>query len=180
MWSHRPSHATHWSYDHMIYKHMIYKKGFISTFVRAMATNFSKVWLKLSWPQPSSHVTHLSCDTLYEQKGASPVSQRQLPLNLVGLWSRVKGPHLLFQVTCRSSDHVVFEKRHVSTNARPQNSAGDMKHRKTHKSEAFFCYSKDMNIWFTSIYTTLRISKSEKHYFHISNTFFRSSFYNKI
>ena len=50
----------------------------------------------------------------------------------------MKGPHLLFQVTCRSIDHVSFEKRHVFTNARPQNSAGVTKHRKTHKSKAFF------------------------------------------
>ena len=46
------------------------------------------------------------------------------------------GSHLLFQVTCISSDHVLFEKREVPTNARPYNSAGDMKHRKTHKLKA--------------------------------------------
>ena len=61
--------------------------------------------------------------TLYSQKCTSPVSQRQWPLKLVGLWVRVKRLHLLFQVTFRPSDHVVFEKRHVSTNARSQNSA---------------------------------------------------------
>ena len=80
--------------------------------------------------------------TLYLQKFASPVSQRQWPLNLVGLWVRVKRPHLFFQVTCRSSDHVLFEKRHVSTNAKPQNSAGDIKHRKTHKSKAFLLFKR--------------------------------------
>ena len=46
--------------------------------------------------------------TLYLQKGASPISQRQWPLNLVGLWVRVKGPHLLFQVTCWSSYYVLL------------------------------------------------------------------------
>ena len=80
--------------------------------------------------------------TLYLQKGASPISQRQWPLNLVGLWVRVKGPHLLFQVTFRSNDHVLFEKRNVSTNARSQNSAGDIKHRKPHKSKAFLVIEK--------------------------------------
>ena len=55
------------------------------------------------------------------RKGASSFSHRQWPSNFVGLWVRVKGHYLLFQVTCWSSDHVLFEK-HESTNARPQNS----------------------------------------------------------
>ena len=54
----------------------------------------------------------------------------------------MKGPHLLFQVTCQSSDHVLFEKCHVSTNTRPQNSAGDIKHRKTHKPKKIFVIEK--------------------------------------
>ena len=54
----------------------------------------------------------------------------------------MKGPHLLFQVTYRSSDHVLFEKRHVSTNAGPQNSDGYIKHRKTHTPKAFFVVQK--------------------------------------
>ena len=54
----------------------------------------------------------------------------------------MKRPHLLFQVTYRSSDHVLFEKRHVFTNARPQNSAGDIKHSETQKSNAFFVIQK--------------------------------------
>ena len=53
-----------------------------------------------------------------------------------------KGPHLLFQATCLSSGQVLFEKRHVSINARPQNSAGDIKNRKTHKSKDFFVIQK--------------------------------------
>ena len=61
---------------------------------------------------------------------------------MVGFRVRVKGPHLLFQGICRSSNHVLFEKRHVSTNARPQNSVGDIKHRKTHKTKAFFVIQK--------------------------------------
>ena len=50
----------------------------------------------------------------------------------------MKGSHLPFQVNCRSSDKVLFEKRHVSTKAMPKNSAGDIKHRKTHKPKDFF------------------------------------------
>ena len=79
--------------------------------------------------------------TLYSQKGASPVSQCQLP-NLVGLLVRAKESHLLFQLTCRSRDYVFFEKHHVSTGARPQNSTGDTKHKKTHESKAFFVIQK--------------------------------------
>ena len=116
----------------------------------------------LGWGYLTHRVTllidHYHVITLYWQKGASPVSQSQWPSNLAGLWVRVKGSHLLFQVTCRSSDHVLFEKRHVSTNARSQNSAGDIKQRKKCQIKSFFCYLKDINIWFTLIYTTLKIS----------------------
>ena len=55
---------------------------------------------------------------------------------------RVERPHLLFQVTCRSSDHVLFGKRHGSTNKKLQNAAADIKHRKTHKSKTFFVIQK--------------------------------------
>ena len=147
----------------------------------------------LSWVDHNHRVTWLINPVikLHPQKGASPVSQYQWLLNLVGLYDRVKGPHLLFQVTSWSSDHVLFEKRHVHTSARSQNSVEEMKHTETHKflifcsffDFALFCYSNDINIWFTSIYTTLKISKSEKYYFDIwsanCHTFFRSSFYNK-
>ena len=105
-------------------------------------------WVK--WP-----IYHVI--TLYSQKGASPVSQRQWPSNIVVLGVRVKEPHQLFHVNYRLSDRELFEKRHISTNAGLQNSAKDIKHRKTYKSKAFFCYSKDINIWFISTYTTISI-----------------------
>ena len=54
--SHPSSHETNWSYD------LIYTKSFTFTFARAIATNFSKVWLKSGWLQQSIHMTHLSCD----------------------------------------------------------------------------------------------------------------------
>ena len=116
LWLGYLTHGVTWLIDYVITWYA--KKPFISTFARTMVTNLSKAWLKLSWPQTSNHVTHLSCDRVM-QKGASPISQHQLPLNLVGLWIKVKEPHLLFQVTCRSSYHVLFEKPHVFTNARP-------------------------------------------------------------
>ena len=137
LWYSHVSHVTHWSCDLVICK-----QSFISILARTMVTNFSKVWLKLSWPQPSSYVTHLSCHTLYLKKSASPVSKRQWPLNLVRLWVWVKWPHLLFPVTCWESDNVLFKKCNVSSNARLQNSAGDIKHRKTHKSKAFSVIQK--------------------------------------
>ena len=87
----------------------------------------------LSWVDHNHRVTWLIYHviTLYSQKWASPVSQRRWPSNLVGLWVRVKKPHLLFKVNCRLSNRVFFEKRHVSINAGLQNSAADIKHRKT-------------------------------------------------
>ena len=125
--SHPTSHVTHWSRDHVICKrNPILARCDLS----GVDHNHRVTWI----------IYHVI--TLHSQKGASPVSQCQWPLNLVGLWVRVKGPHLLFQVTCRSSDHVLSEKRHISTNARPHNSAGDIKHRKTHKSKTFFAIQK--------------------------------------
>ena len=121
-----------------------------------MATNFTKIWLKLHRPQPSNHVTCLSCDYVIFPKRC--ISSFATPTNLLGFWVKVKGLYLHFQVTCRSSDHVLFKKRHASTNPRPRNSAGDIQHRKTHKSKTF-CHLKDITIWFTSIYITLKISK---------------------
>ena len=55
-------------------------------------------------------------------------------------------PHLIFKVTCQLSDHVLFEKRHASTNAKPQNSAGDVKRRKTQKSKVFFVVQKILTL----------------------------------
>ena len=149
-----PSHVTHWSCDHVILK-----KALSLLSLGQWPPILSKC--HLSWVEHNHRVTwtiyHVI--TLYSQKGASPVSQRQWQPDLVGLWDRVKGHHLFFQVTCRSSDHVLFEKHHVSTNSRPQNSAGDMEKWKNPQIKSLFCYSKDINIWFTSIYATLKISR---------------------
>ena len=131
------SQVTHCSCDHVILK-------------KPLSPSSLGQWspilgrCDLSWVDYSHWVTWLVYHviTLYSQKGASSVSQRQWPSSLVGLWFRVKGSHLLFQVAWRSSDHVFFEKRHVSTKARPQNSAGDIKHRKTHKSKAFLLFKR--------------------------------------
>ena len=150
------THRVAWLIDHVI---MWYAK-------KALSPLWLGQWppilarYNLIWVDDNYRVTRFIYHeiTLYSQKGASPVSRRQWPLNLVGLWVTLKGPNLFFQVTCRSGDHVLFEKRNVSTNARPQNSGGDIKHRKTHKSKSF-CYSKDIEIWYTSIYTTLKISR---------------------
>ena len=65
-------------------------------------------------------------------------------------------PHIL--LICRSSDHVLFEIRHVSTNARPQNLPGYIKHRKTHKSKAFSVIQKIFKFYSHRIHA-LKISK---------------------
>ena len=135
--SHSPPHVTHWSHDHVILK-------------KALSPPSPGQWpsflarCDLIWVDHNHRVTWLTYHviTLYSQKGVSPVSQRQWSSNLLGLWVRVKGPQLLLQVTYRSRDYVIFEKHRVSTNARPQNSAGDIKHRKTHKPKAFFVIQK--------------------------------------
>ena len=85
--------------------------------------------------------------TWYAKKALSPPSLGQWPPILARCDLRcdlvtVKAPHLLFQVTCRSSDHVLFEKLHVFTNARPQNSVGNTKHRKTHEWKVFLVIQK--------------------------------------
>ena len=72
-----------WSFD--------IKKNFISSFARTMATNFSKVWLKSSWPQPVTWLIYHAIK-LYLQKCTSPVSQHQWPL-----WVRVKRLQLLLK-----------------------------------------------------------------------------------
>ena len=90
---HPPSHVTHWSPGQVMFQ-----KGFIFTFARTMATNFSKVWLKLSWSQALSHMTHLSRDHVIFAKRCISSFTAQ---------GRVNEPHLLFQVNCRS--HAFWE-----------------------------------------------------------------------
>ena len=128
--SHSPSHVTHWECNHVLLKKALSPPS-LGQWPSILAR------CDLSWVDRNHVVTWLIYHviTLYSQKGGSPVSQHQWPSNLVGLWVRVKGPHLLFQVTRRSSNHVLFEKLHVSTNARPQNSTEYIKYRKTHRSK---------------------------------------------
>ena len=135
--SHPLSHVTHWSCDHVTCK-----KTFFSTFARTVATNFNKVWLKLSWPQISSHVTHLSYDHVIISKRciSSFTTPMTIKLGRVMSWSEGAPPTLSSNFLIKWSR--AFEKHHVSTNARPQNSVGDIKHRKTHKSKAFFVIQK--------------------------------------
>ena len=137
---------------------------------KALSVPFLGQWLPtlancdLSWVDYNHWVTWpvYQVITLYLQKSASPVLQRQWPSNLVGLWLRVKEPHLLFQVNCRSSDRVLFEKHRVFTNAGLQNWAGDIK-QKNLRIKSFFCYLKDINIWFISIYTTVSEINNQKN-----------------
>ena len=136
--SHPISHLTHWSCYHVICKKYLFPPS-----LRQWLPVLSR-W-GLSWIDHNHCVTRLIDHVimLYSQKGASPFSQHQWPLNLIRLWVRLKKPHLLFQVTFRSiDDHALFEKYHAFTNARSQNSAGDIKHRKIHKLKSFFVIQK--------------------------------------
>ena len=150
------THRVTWLIDYVI---MWYARRALSLLsLGQWSPILARIWLKLSWPQPSSQLAHLSSDHVIFAKRYISSFTRPMSSNLVGLWVRVKGHHLFLPVTCWSRDQVFFEKRHIFTNARPQNSAGDTEQRKTHKSKAFFIYSKYINIWFISICTTLKIS----------------------
>ena len=116
----------------------------------------ARVWVKLSWTLLSSHGIIYHVITLCSQKGASPVSQRQWSSNLVGFWVRVMVSHLLFQVACQLRDHVLSEKGHISTDARPHKSVGDTKHKKL-TNQKFSYYSKNISISLILIYTTLKV-----------------------
>ena len=93
------------------------------------------LWFRVKVSHPPTHVTQWSCElnTTIESRDSLLVWSRFIPKKMHlqfhnandhqtwwGLWVRLKGLHLLFLVTCWSSDYVHFEKRHVSTNARPQ------------------------------------------------------------
>ena len=151
--SHPPIHVTHLSCDHLICK-----ESLSSLFLGQSPPILAKC--HLSWVDLNHQVTWFIYHviTLYLQKGASPVSQRQLPLNLIGLWVRVKGPNLLFQVTCPSSEHFLFEKRHVSTNPRQSNieiSSRSVIHAKSQKSKAFSFVIQKMLTFDSHQYTLL-------------------------
>ena len=135
--SHPLSHVTHWSCDHVICK-----KTFFSTFARTMATNFNKVWLKLSWPQISSHVTHLSYDHVIISKRyiSSFTTRMTIKLGRVMSWSEGAPPTLSSNFLIKWSR--AFEKHHVSTNARPQNSAGDINIEKLTNQKLFLLFKR--------------------------------------
>ena len=142
--SHPPNHVNHWSCDHMILKKALSPLSL---------NQWPPILLRsdLSWVEHNHRVTWLIYHviTLHSQKGTF-----HWPPNLVGLRVRVKQPHLLFQVTYRSSDHVLFKKRHPSTNARPEYSAGDIKLGKTHKSKVCFVIQKILTFdshWYTPL-----------------------------
>ena len=124
-----------WLIDSVI--RWFYLKSFISTFARTMATNFSKFWLKLTWPQPPSHVTHLPWDIAIFAKTWISSFTTPMAIKRGRVMSYVEGnaPTLSSNLLIKWS--VLFEKRHVSTKGRPQNSAWNIKHRQNHKLKAF-------------------------------------------
>ena len=89
-------------------------KKIISTFASAMATSFSKSWLKLSWPQPLSHVTPLSRYHVIFAKRCVSSFTTLMTIKLGRVMSYREGPYLHYQLTCRTRDHVLFEKRMYS------------------------------------------------------------------
>ena len=126
------SHVTHWSCDHMILK---------KTLSLPLLGQSPPILARrdLSRVNDNHRVTWLIYHviTLYSQKCLSPVSQWQWSLNLVGLWARAKRPNLLYQVTCRSSDHVLLRNflYPLTQGHRPQL---DISNKKTPKWKDFF------------------------------------------
>lgn len=86
-------------------------KKIISTFASAMATSFSKSWLKVSWAQPFSHMTPISCYYVIFAKRCVSSFTTLMTIKLGRVMSYGKGPYLHFQLNCRTRDHVLFEKR---------------------------------------------------------------------
>ena len=119
-----------WSDSMILWSNNFFKKLYLH--IRyTLVTRFSKLRFILSWPQPSSHMTHLSCDHVVFAKRciSSFTTPKTIKIGRVMSYSEGDPPNL--SITCQSSDHVLFEKFHVSTTSRSQ-------HRKTYKSTAFF------------------------------------------
>ena len=114
----------------------------------------------LSWVDRNHRVTWLIYHviTSYLQKGAFPVSQRQWQLNLVGLWFYVKGPHLLFKWLV---DQVIacILRNAMYPLTQGYRTQGEISNIEKLTNQKLSLNSKNINIWFTSIYTTLKISK---------------------
>ena len=127
-------------------------KKIISTFASAMNTSFSKSWLKVSWPQPFSHMTPLSCYYVIFAKRCVSSFTTLMTIKLGRVMSYGKGPYLHFQLTCRTRDHVLFEKTHEFTDARPQNSAGDTKHRYLTNQKLFLLFKRILSWIYITIY----------------------------
>ena len=130
-------------------------KSFIFTFAWTIGNNFRNKLLKLRFPEPLSHTTHPSCDYIILLKRCISSFIILMTANILGRLSvRVKSPRLPFQLTSRSRDRVFFEKRHVSISARPQNSAGNTKHKKAHKSKPFCVIQKVLTFdsyWYATL-----------------------------
>ena len=96
-----------------------------------MATRFSN-FCNLGWVDSSHWVILLlyiyHMFTGYSKKTVFLLPQCQCSSNLVKLWVKVKEPHALLHVACGPHDHMIFKKSSISIVARPQNSAGNIKH----------------------------------------------------
>ena len=147
LWALRRGYLIHrvtWIIDNLITWYA--KQNFISSFAREMTTNFTRC--DFSWVDLNHWVTFLIYHVimLYWQKGASPVSQRQWTLNLVRLWVRVKGHHLLSQVTCWSSDHMhlrmlFYDVMYPLT--QDYRTQLEISNRKTYKLKAFLLFKRN-------------------------------------
>ena len=106
------------------------------------SSSFIKVWLTLILPQLSSHVTHLSCNHVIFAKRCISSFTTLMTVKLGGVTSYGEGaPPTLSRNLLNKWTRAFWETSFI-TNARPQHSAGDIKHRKTHKPKTFFIIQK--------------------------------------
>ena len=117
-------------------------KKIISTFASAMNTSFSKSWLKVSWPQPFSHMTPLSCYYVIFAKRCVSSFTTLMTIKLGRVMSYGKGPYLHFQLTCRTRDHVLFEKR-MNSLTQGHRTQLEIPNIDILRIKSFFCYSKE-------------------------------------
>ena len=138
--SHPPNHVTHWSFHHVIFQ--------IPTFARAMATSFSKMWLKLSY-RVTWLIYHVI--TLYRKRCISSFSTpRTITMKLGRVMSYGEGTPSILSINLTITWLCLFWKKTYPP-TQGHRTAGDTKHRKTHESKAFFVTQKNINIEFISI-----------------------------
>lgn len=116
--SHRPSYVTFRPFDLVIFV----KYPFLLP-LGQWAQILPRSGLRLSWLQPSIKLIHISCDHAIFEKSCISTSTTSMTIKITD--TALYG-------TCRLRNRKIFEKCYISNLTRPQNSAGNTNHKKTH------------------------------------------------